>query len=105
MVQAFLIRLDVTNAKKVSLNTFFQVLFNKTTLFGEYVRVRDFFKSREKFFSETESRFQLQMSNDHDDDVEIAALRRETSSTQGRFSTRTVQATPCSEFGSAFWSV
>lgn len=66
--------------------------------------MRDFFKSREKFFSETESRFQLQMSND-DDDVEIAALRRETSSTQGRFSTRKVQATPCSEFGSAFWSV
>lgn len=39
------------------------------------------------------------------DDVEIAALHRETSSTQGRFSTRTVQATPRSEFGSAFWSV
>lgn len=35
----------------------------------------DFFKSREEFFSETESKFQLKMSND--DDVETEALQRE----------------------------
>lgn len=83
MAQAFLIRLDVTNAKKVSLNTFFQALSltKQRTLFGEcvcvrYVWGRCFFKSREKFLSETESRFQLQTSNDNDD-VETAALHRD----------------------------
>lgn len=54
-----------------------------------------FFKSRGKLFPETESTFQLKMSND--DDVEREALRRETLSAQGRFSTRTVQATPARE--------
>lgn len=41
-----------------------------------YVWGRCFFKSREKFLSETESRFQLQTSNDNDD-VETAALHRD----------------------------
>lgn len=49
-----------------------------------------FFKSREQLFSEIESKFQLKVSND--DDFETDALHSETLSTQGRFSTRTVQA-------------